>query len=122
MKINPKIKTTFFQLSAILIVLATIIHSFDSLVAKYAMIVGVAGFALSTFSMRYPGKSLRGKRLFNIQILAVLFMAVAAFLMYIDYNGWVVLLFIAALQTLYCAIMLPKVYKQEQDEEKNNVN
>lgn len=118
MKMNPKIKNTIFQLSAILIVLAAIIHSFDTTIAKYAMIVGVVGFAFTTFTTPYPGKSLRGKRMFNIQIFAVLLMAVATYLMYIDYNGWVVILLVAALQTLYCAVMLPRIYEKEKNENK----
>lgn len=118
MKINPKIKNLVFQLSAILIVLAAIAHSFDTTVAKYAMIVGVIGFALTTFTTPYPGKSLRGKRLFNIQIFAVLLMAVSAFLMYINYSGWVVLLLVAAIQILYCAIVLPRIYEKEEKDSK----
>lgn len=113
MKMNPKIKNAIYQLSAILIVMAAIIHSFDTTIAKYAMIVGVAGFAFTTFTTPYPGKSLRGKRLFNIQIFAVLLMAVATFLMWIDYKGWVVILLVAALQTLYCAVVLPRIYDKE---------
>ena len=112
---NPKVKTLIYQLSAILIVLSAIVHNFDIVVAKYGMIAGVIGYAVTTFTTPYPGKSLRGKRLFNIQILAVLLMAVSAYLMYIDYNGWVVTLFIAAILTLYCAIILPRVYKEEEE-------
>lgn len=118
MKINPKIKNTIFQLSALLIVVAAIVYNFDVVVAKYAMIVGVTGFALTTFVTPYPGKSLRGKRLFNIQIFAVLLMAVATYLMYIDYSGWVVILLVAALQTLYCAVILPRIYEKEKDDKK----
>lgn len=119
MKISPQIKDTVFKLSAILILIAAVVHTFDTQIAKYAMIIGVAGFAITTFATPYPGKSIRGKRLFNIQILAVLLMAISAYLMYIDYKGWIVLLFIAALQTLYCAIVLPRVYKKEQEGEKD---
>lgn len=118
MKINPKIKNIIYQLSAILIVLAAIAHSFDTTVAKYAMIIGVTGFALTTFTTPYPGKSLRGKRMFNIQVFAVLLMAVATFLMFIDYSGWVVILLVAALQTLYCAVILPRIYAKEEKGEK----
>lgn len=118
MKINPKIKNLVFQLSAILIVMAAVLHSFDTTVAKYAMLIGVAGFAITTFTTPYPGKSLRGKRLFNIQIFAVLLMAVATYLMFINYSGWVVILLVAALQTLYCAVMLPRIYENEDKDEK----
>ena len=111
----PKVTVLIHQLSAILIVLAAIAHSFDTTVAKYGMIVGVAGYAVAVFTTPYPGKSLRGKRLFNIQILAVLLMAVSAYLMFIDYNGWPVTLFIAAVLTLYCAVVLPRVHKKEEE-------
>ena len=112
---NLKIKTVIYQLSALLIVMAAIIHSFDALVGKYCMILGTVGYAVTTFLTPYPGKSLKGKRLFNIQILAVLLMAVSAYLMYIDYSAWVITLFIAAIFTLYCAIVLPRVYKKEEE-------
>lgn len=118
MKINPKIKHIIQQLSAILIVFAAVAHFFDTTLAKYTMIVGVAGFIFVTFTTPYPGKSLRGKRMFNIQVFAALLMAVSAYLMFIDYNGWVVVLFIAALQTLYCGIVLPRIYEKEQEEDK----
>lgn len=118
MQFNPKVKNIIFQLSAMLILIAAVLYSFHTTVAKYIMIAGVVGYIITTFTTPYPGKSIRGKRLFNIQIMAVLLMAVSAFLMYIDNSGWVVVLLIAALQTLYCAIILPRVYKKEQEEEK----
>lgn len=116
MKLNPKIKNLFFQVAAILILIAAVIYYFDVNIAKYIMLVGVAGFAASILTTPYPGKSLRGKRLFNIQVLAVILMAVATYLMFIDMGGWVVLLLISALLTLYCSIVLPQVYKKEQEE------
>lgn len=115
-KINAKAKNIIYQLSAVLIVVAAMMHYFDTTIAKYLMIVGVAGFGIMTFLTPYPGKNIRGKRLFNIQIFAVILMAVSAYLMYIDYNGWVVLLFISALLTLYATIILDKVYKKEKEE------
>jgi len=118
MKLNPKVKNIFFQVSAILILIAAVVYSFENTVAKYMLIVGVAGFAAVTFTSPYQGKSIRGKRLFNIQILAVLLMAVSAFLMFKDMGGWVVTLLIAAVLTLYSSIVLPRVYKQEQEEDK----
>lgn len=119
MKISPKVKNVFFQIAAILILAAAIIHSFNVEVAKYTMIVGVAGFAATVFTTPYPGKSIRGKRLFNIQVFAVILMAVSAYLMFVDIGGWVVLLLISALLTLYCSIILPNVYKKEQEDDKS---
>jgi len=118
MKLNQKVKNIFFQISAILILIAAIVYYFEPSVAKYMMIAGVAGFAATTFTTPYPGKSIRGKRLFNIQILAVILMAVATYFMFIDLGGWVVLLLISAILTLYCSVVLPRAYQKEQDEDK----
>lgn len=119
MKINPKVKTVFFQIAAILILAATVVYSFNITVAKYMMIVGAAGFAATVLTTPYPGKNIRGKRLFNIQVFATILIVVSAYLMFVDITGWVVLLFISALLTLYCSIMLPRVYKKEQEEDKS---
>lgn len=119
MKSNPKVKNIFFQISAILILLAAVIYYFDVTVAKYMMVVGVAGFAATTFTTPYPGKSIRGKRLFNIQVLAVILMAVATYLMFVDMGGWVVLLLISAILTLYSSVVLASVYKKEKEESKD---
>lgn len=119
MKLNPKVKNLFFQIAAILILVAAVTFSFEPTVAKYLMIVGVAGFGATIFTSPYPGKSLRGKRLFNIQVLAVILMVVSTYLMFVDMNGWVVLLLISALLTLYCSIMLPRIYKEEEEGDKS---
>lgn len=119
MKLSPKVKNIFFQIAAILILVAAVVHSFHIEVAKYMMIVGVAGFAATIFTTPYPGKNIRGKRLFNIQVFAVILMAVSAYLMFVDISGWVVFLFISALLTLYCSVVLPLVYKKEQEENKD---
>lgn len=116
MKISPKLKNTIFQVSALTILLAAAIYYFDATVAKYAMIAGVVGFAFTTFTSPYPGKSIRGKRLFNIQVLAVLLMCVSAYLMFVDMSGWAVTLLIAAVLTLYSSIILPIEYRKEQEE------
>ncbi|MBK5719667.1 hypothetical protein JGH11_02150 [Dysgonomonas sp. Marseille-P4677] len=116
MKKSHKLKNTFFQISAILILLAAIVYYFDTTIAKYIMVVGVAGFAATTFTTPYPGKSLRGKRLFNIQIFAVLLMAVSSFLMFKNMSEWVVTLLIAAILTLYATVALSMAYKKEQEE------
>ena len=120
MKLNPKIKNIFFQISAIVILVAAIVYYFDTTVAKYLMIVGVAGFAAITFTTPYPGKSIRGKRLFNLQILAVLLMAVATYIMFIDMKEWVIILLVSAVLILYSSIVLPNVYKKEQEENEEN--
>lgn len=118
MKLNQKLKTIIFQISAIVILAAAVIHNFDTTIAKYMLIAGAVGFGATTFTTPYPGKSLRGKRLFNIQIFSVLLICVSAYLMFVDMSGWVITLLISALLTLYCAIALPIAYKKEQEGEK----
>lgn len=117
MKINPKIKNIFFKISAILILLSAIVYAFAPLVAKYAIIIGAAGFTATTFTTPYPGKSLRGKRLFNMQVFAAILMVVSAYLMFVDMKEWVVTLLIAALLTLYSTIVLSITYKKELEED-----
>lgn len=117
MKLSPQVKNSIFQISALLILLAAILYSFSVGIAKYTMIVGVIGFAATIFTGKYPGKSIRGKRLYNIQVFAVLFFAVSAYLMFADMHEWVVTLLIASVLTLYSSIMLPRVYRKEQEEE-----
>jgi phosphatidylglycerophosphate synthase len=113
MKISPKVQHTIFHLSALLILFAAAIWSFDAAVARYTMIVGVVGFAATTFTTPYPGKSIRGKRLFNIRIFAVLLMAASAYLLFKNISGWVVTMLIAALLTLYSVIAMSIAYKNE---------
>lgn len=120
MKINipQKTRDLIYQVSAFVIVFATILYSFSVDVAKFALIAGVLGYGLIIFTGKYPGKSVRGKRLYNFQIFAVLFMIVSCVLMYMNMHEWVVTLFISAILTLYSGFMLPKIYKKECDEQK----
>ncbi len=118
MKSNEKVKDIIFQVSAILILFAAVFFSFNPDIAPYIMTFGVAGFGGVIFTRPYPGKSIRGKRLFNIQILAVVLMAVATYLMFSKMGEWIIALLVSAVLTLYCSIVLPRVYKNEQKDEK----
>lgn len=113
---SNKTKAIIFQISAIIILLSAIVYSFYPVIAKYAMILGVAGYAATTFTSPYPGKDIRGKRLFNISIFAVLLMIASTYLMFVDIAQWVITLLLAAVLTLYCSIILPRVYKKEQED------
>jgi len=116
MLFTSKTKSIIFQISAILILLAAIGDIIYPQIARYVMIIGVAGYAATTFTSPYPGKNIRGKRLFNISIFAVLLMVVSAYLMFTGTRQWVVTLLLAGILTLYCSIILPRVYKKEQEE------
>lgn len=112
---GDKTKEFIFKASAILILIAAVVYLFNPFYASIVMIVGVAGFTITTFLSPYPGKSMRGKRLYNIQIFGIVFMVMSAYLMYARRNEWVVLMLIAALLILYAAYLLPKIYQQERD-------
>lgn len=109
---NQKTKNLIFQLSAILILFAAIFYWFNPEIAKYVMIIGVVGYGVTTFMNRYKGDNLRGKRLFNIQLLSVVLMAVSAYLMFAGINGWVVTLLIAGVLTLYFTLVFSKIEKE----------
>lgn len=111
-----KIKDIVFQIALVLILIGASSYLFVPLIAPYILLVGVAAYGAITFTTPYPGKSIRGKRLFNIQIFSVLAMIVATYLMFVNIKQWVVAMFIAAILTLYCAYLIPSVWKKEQEE------
>lgn len=112
-----KVKNIFFQISALLILIAAIGQMFlpNINIARYLMIIGVAGFAAVVFTSPYPGVNVKGKRIFNLQIFGVLLMVVSTYLMFVGVDYWVLTLLGAALLTLYCSIKLPRIYKKEKD-------
>ena len=114
---SNKTKDFIFKLSAILILIAAVAYLINPLVASYVMIIGVVGFTATTFMTPYPGKSIRGKRLYNIQIFGVIFMVMATYLMFVRRNEWVVPMFIAGVLISYSSILLPKVYEKENEDE-----
>lgn len=111
-------KNIIFQISAVLILLAAVFYLFKPEIARYIMIVGVIGYTITTFMSRYKGSVLRAKRLFNIQVFAVLMMIAATYLMFVYINEWVVLMLISAILTLYCSVMLPRAIKEDDEKEK----
>ena len=113
---NQNTKNIVYPISALLILLAAVIYYFLPDVARYVMIVGVIGLAAVTFTSPYPGKSIRGKRLFNMQVFAVILMAVSAVLMYMMMNQWVVPLLLSAILIFYSSILLPKELEKENKE------
>lgn len=114
--ISDKNKNFIFKASAILILISALTNLFNPTVASYTMIVGVFFYTLTTFMTPYPGKSFRGKRLYNIQIFGVIFMIVSAYLMFVGRNEWVVTMLVAAVLTLYTSYLLPKVYSKEKED------
>lgn len=101
-----------------LILFAAIFYLFNPNIARYVMIVGVIGYTVTTFLSRYKGNNLRAKRLFNIQIFAVLMMIAASYLMFVAMNEWIVLMLISGVLTLYCSVMLSRTIKDEEGQKK----
>ena len=111
MKYN--LKDIVYRASALLILVFTVSHSFIPEWSVWGMVGSVSLFSAITLSSPYPGKSLRGKRLFNFQVIACLLMVVATFLMYKERNEWPVLLLLSAIFFLYSAFALEKELKKE---------
>lgn len=121
---KEKLKGLLHQIFAILILLGTAGYYFKPEIAQYIVLVGVAGFGSITLTTRYPGKSIRGKRLFNMQVFAVILMIIATYLMFIEFKEWVLAMLIAAILILYSSFVLSaelnKEKKQEEEEANNN--
>lgn len=112
MKYN--IKSILYKVAALSILVFTVAFSFIPSVAVWGMVVSVSLFSAITLTTPYPGKSIRGKRLFSLQVIACLLMVVATFLMYKGRNEWPVLLLISAFLFFYSSIVLPKELEKEK--------
>lgn len=111
-----KTKEIVFQISGILILLSAIVYFFFPVTAPWIMAFAVAAFAAITASTPYPGKSIRGKRLFTFQLFACAFMAVATYFMFRQRNEWVLAMIAGAIFLLYASIVIPKELEKEGKE------
>ncbi len=114
MRVN---KEFIYQISAAALLLAVILYFFIPEIAKWIAAVSVVSLSAVTATTPYPGKSLRGKRLFSFQVFSCVLMAVATYLMFVGNNAWALAMIAGAIFLLYAAIMIPK----ELDKEKNEV-
>ena len=112
MKYN--IKSFLYKASALLILIFIVLYSFQPTVAVWGMVVGVSLFSAITLTNPYPGKSVRGKRLFNFQVFACVLLMVATYLMYAGRNEWPILLLISAVFLFYSSIVLQKELDKEK--------
>lgn len=106
-------KGILHQISAVFILASAILYLSNPIVASWIMIVSVSIFTGLVFSSPYPGKSLRGKRLFNMQILSCIFMLVAAYLMFQQNNLWALAMLAGTVFLLYTSIFIPKELDKE---------
>lgn len=110
-----KSKDLIFKISGILILVAAIVYSFAPMVAPWLMAFAVSVFSAITATSPYPGKSIRGKRLFNFQILGCVFMVIATYLMFRQRNEWALIMIIGAFLFLYASVVLPKELEKENN-------
>jgi uncharacterized membrane protein YhaH (DUF805 family) len=108
-------KGIVYRLSGILILFSALLYLFEPVVASWVMAVSVVVFTVVTVTTPYPGKSLRGRRLFNFQVIACLLMIVSAYLMFKQRNEWPLFMMIGAILLLYAAILMPKVLEGEKE-------
>ncbi|MDD2299775.1 MAG: hypothetical protein PHQ67_09305 [Fermentimonas sp.] len=100
-------KSILFKISGVLILLSALLYMFYPAVAPWIMAFSVAVFSAITVTNPYPGKSIRGKRLFNLQILSCLLMIAATYLMFKNRSEWVLVMVAGAVFLLYSAFVLP---------------
>lgn len=110
-------KDHIYKISAVLILLSAMFFFSHPEVASWTMAASVVVFSITTALTPYPGKSIRGKRLFNFQIISCLLMFVSVYLMFANNNAWPLAMIIAAIFLLYAAVFIPKELKKEGFEE-----
>ncbi len=110
-----RVKDILFRISGILILLSAALHLFIPAVAPWVMAFSVAVFSAITIANPYPGKSIRGKRLFNFQLFSCILMIVATYLMFRERNEWVLAMVISAVFLLYAAVMIPRELEKEKN-------
>ena len=108
-----KTKDLVFKISGILILVAAAVYFLSPTVAPWIMAFAVATFSAIVATTPYPGKSIRGKRLFNFQILGCVFMVVSTYLMFKQRNEWPLIMIIGAVFLLYASVVLPKELEKE---------
>ena len=112
-------KETIYQISGILILISAVLYLFLPTIAPWIMAVSVLAFSAVTALSPYPGKSIRGKRLFNFQVFACMLMIVATYLMFRNNNLWALTMIIGAIFLLYSAITIPKELEMERSSGEN---
>ena len=109
-------KEGIYRISAILILISAILYLILPSIAPWMLAVSVLAFSAVTALSPYPGKSIRGKRLFNFQIFSCMLMMVSAYLMFSGNNLWALAMLIGAVFLLYSAIMIPRELEREKSD------
>ena len=106
-------KSVLYKISGVLILVSAIMYMSYPVIAPWIMAFSVALFSVITVTSPYPGKSIRGKRLFNLQILSCLLMIVASYLMFKNRSEWVLIMVAGAVFLLYSSFVLPRELEKE---------
>ncbi|NLX66664.1 MAG: hypothetical protein GXZ19_07850 [Bacteroidales bacterium] len=110
-----RVKNLLLRISAVLILLSAVFYLFIPDVAPWIMAFSVVIFTLMTFMNPYPGKSIRGKRLFNFQLFSCISMIVATYLMFKERNEWALVMIVGAIFLFYAAVMIPRELEKEKN-------
>ncbi len=108
------VKDILYRLSGILILFSALFYLFEPVIASWVMAVSVLIFTVVTVTTPYPGKSIRGKRLFNFQVIACMLMIASTYLMFKQRSEWPLFMLIGAILLLYSVILIPKVLESEE--------
>jgi len=106
-------KDILFRIAGIGILFSALLYLFAPFVAPWIMALSVLIFSALTVTKPYPGKSIRGKRLFNFQIFSCALMIVATYLMFRQRNEWALAMIAGAVFLLYAAITIPRDLEKE---------
>lgn len=112
-------KEIIYQISGVLILISSVLYLFIPTIAPWIMAISVLVFSVVTVLSPYPGKSIRGKRLFSFQVFSCVLMVVSTYLMFGNNNLWALSMVIGAFLLLYSGIMIPKELEKESRKEKN---
>ena len=107
-------KSLLYKISAVFILISAMLYLVQPEIATWIMAVSVIAFTVVTAKTPYPGKSVRGKRLFNFQIISCMLMFVAVYFMHERNNLWALAILIAALFLLYSASQIPRELEKEE--------
>lgn len=107
------IKDLLYKVSAMLILLAAVLYLQTPYISSWIMIVSVVVFSVITMKTPYPGRSIRGKRLFGMQVISCFIMLAAAYLMYMGDNLWALAMLVGTIILLYASVFIAKELKKE---------
>ena len=107
---NAKLHTVWVSLYAVLLVIGAILTVADNPIGFYPFAVGalLAVARTFTFALQNKTQDIRISRLHRINFLTATVLIIAACLMWFENNGWVVMVFLYCILTLYISFRMPK--------------